>query len=653
MKEDCIIKIFRTRIASTALQTFRDKKMLDEVKSKNGLVSELYSLFTELESKYNLLKNEQLVQISIDDLSALLQSKVCKESISFIGSLVTLDNDNTLISLENCMATLLEIFHAKVSTVGSKENINYFAYCHIEYMVFSVYGLYCNETKEHQSESFLEKITERPLHGFFDTFILEDNLVKSFVDGIVPLEILKQNRDFACEDMANRYLEDFSRKTDDEVIEHLHSFLTSSGILPINDMFYIVSRNLLKQEKIGLWMSFMMKMEIPVLQNELLFAIDDYTVFEQIVDYILQNNGTTPHIKIVLALLRKRWLDCLIENTKNIKDSINIKDFNDDEKTYIEKASSEWEAMLEKGISVFVKQNLKVFSPTAFSKWCLKKRIFDNSRKTTQSDANNIVIARGWDCLLQYICWKNLDTSNSDYRFILFCISSYLKEEKVAEEKLMEFSKDMETAIGRDDFIWSMNLDETSLKEMRCWLNLISLLNKRYPLELLGRNLTVWEGYNTTPLKGIYKQQRRECFVMSTLALLFEKDDYFESDKEKVELFKQIARCIIKQCHCCVFDRDIQQYYYQPLLILELVANQILTGVKDWYNLLLLKKLDDFRVLLRILTDGNAVLTEESNRMLAVRKSHEWMYIRATMEDWAQTKREIPFYEEKMVKLGI
>lgn len=107
------------------------------------------------------------------------------------------------------------------------------------------------------------------------------------------------------------------------------------------------------------------------------------------------------------------------------------------------------------------------------------------------------------------------------------------------------------------------------------------------------------------------------------------------------------------QRHCCVFERDIQQYYYQPLLILELVANQILTGVKDWYNLLLLKELDDFRVLLRVLTDGNAVLTEENSRMLAVRKSHEWMYIKSTMEDLAQTKREIPFYEEKMVKLGI
>ena len=124
MKEDSIIKIFRTRIAGTALQTFRNKKILDEVKSKNRFVSELYSLFTELESKYNLLNNDQLVKISNDDLSALLQTKVSKESISFIGSLVTLDNDDTLISLENCMAILLEIFQANVNNVGSKENIN-------------------------------------------------------------------------------------------------------------------------------------------------------------------------------------------------------------------------------------------------------------------------------------------------------------------------------------------------------------------------------------------------------------------------------------------------------------------------------------------------------------------------------------------------
>lgn len=640
-------------MASTALQTYRDRKMLDEVTSNERLVGELYSLFAELESKYSLMTNEQEIHVSAEELSNILTAKVGGDTIAFIGSLVSLDSDDTLISLENSLASLLVNFHVTVSNVKSKEHIDYFVYSHVEYMVYSVYGLYCNETEGHQSEVFLEKITDRPLYGLFDTFVLGDKLVELFINGIVPLEILKKNRDFAYKDTANRYFEKFKHETDDEVIDHLDSYLTSSGILPINDMFYIVSRNLLRQGKLGLWVSLMMKMEAPVLQNELLFALYDYVSFEQITDYILQNNSNIPRVKIVLALLRNRWLYILIENTKNIKESVNIKDANDEEKVYIEKANSEWKGMLEKGITSFVQQNLKVFSPTAFSKWCLKKRIYDNSRKTTQSDANNIVILGLWDCLLQQVSWKELDSSNGDYRLVLFCISNYLKEEKVDMEKLTELSKGMETAIGRDDFFWNMNLDDTSLRDMRCWLNLISLLDKKYPLELLDRNLTIWEGYNTTPLKGLYKQQRRESFVMSTLALLFEKEDYFESDKDRLELFKQMAQCIIKQCHYCVFERDILQYYFQPLLVLELIANQIFCDAKDWYHSLLLEELDDFMVLLRILTDGNASLTEDNRKILAARKSQEWKYSKATMEDSIQTKREIHSYEERMVKLGI
>lgn len=653
MNEDSIIKIFRTRMASTALQTYRDKKILDEVKSNERLVGELYSLFAELESKYSLLTNEQEIHVSAEELANILTAKVGGDSIALIANWTSLNSDDTLNSLENSLAYLLKNFHVTISDVKSNEHIDYLVYSHVEYMVYSVFGLYCNETEEHQSEVFLEKVTDRPLHGFFDTIVLGDKLVESFIKGIEPLEILKKKRDFAYEDTANSYFEKFKQETDDEVIDHLDSFLTSSGILPIDDIFYIVSRNLLRQGKIGLWVSLMMKMEIPVLQSELLFVIDDYTLFEQVVDYMLQNSCDILRIKIVFALLRNRWLDTFIENTKNIMDSGNIKDANDEEKAYIDKANSEWNGMLEKGINAFVLQNLKVFTPITFSKWCLKKRIYNNTRKTTQSDANNTVVARLWDSLLQHVSWKELDSSNGDYRFVLFCISNYLKGDKVDKDKLKELSKDMETAIGRDDFFWSMNLDDTTLREMRCWLNLISLLDKKYPLELLDRNLTIWEGYNTTPLKEIYKQQRRECFVMSTLALLLERDDYLENDNEKLSFFKQIAQCVIKQCHCCVFERDIQQNYYQPLLLLELVATQILNAAKDWYHSLLLEELDDFMVLLRILTDGNAVLTTEHIQTLAKRKSQEWIYIKATMEDLSQTKREIPFYEEKMVKLGI
>lgn len=653
MNEDNIKKIFRTRMGSSALQTYRDRALLDNVERTERLVCELNSLFSELEGKYNLLSNEEELHVSAGELEEVLQAKISEESVSEIGRWMALNDDDVLICLENGLATLLEVFLVTIDDVKSKEHIDYYSYSHIEYVVFSMYGLYCNETEEHQSKAFLEKTTDRPLHGFFDTFVFDDKCVCSFIEEIVPLEILKKNRDFAYEDTANRYLEKFHQASDDEVIEHLDSFLTSSGFLPISDMFYLVSRRLLRQGNLGVWMALMMKMEVPILQNELLFALDDYALFEQIADYILQNKLNAPRIKIVFALLRKRWLNCLIENTKNIHETTNIIEANKEENAYIEEAKSEWEGVLEIGINTFVQQNLKVFSPTEFSKWCLKYRLYENNRKTAQSDANNTIIAGLWDCLLQTVSWKNLDTSNGDYRFVLFCVSCYLKEEQTDDNKLRELSKDMETAIERDDFFWSMNLNETSLREMREWLKLISLLNKNYPLELLRRNLTIWEGYATTPLKGIYKQQRRECFVMSTLALLFEKDDYFESEKDKLELFKQIAQFVIKQCHCCVFERDILQYYFQPLLILELVANQILIDAKDWYHSLLLENLDDFRVLLRVLTEENASLTEENRKILATRKEQEWKYIKATMDDLPQTKREIPSYEERMVKLGI
>lgn len=653
MNEDSIKKIFRTWMGSSALQVYRDRALLDNVEKTDGVVRELNSLYTELEKKYNLLSNEEEFHVAEDELQGIVQSEVCKESVPLIGGWVSLSSDEVLICFENCLASLLEVFHVVIDGVKSKEKIDYYSYSHIEYIVFSMYGSYCNKTEGHQNKVFLEKIIDRPLHGFFDTFVIRDNYIRSFIDEIVPLDILKKNRDFAYEDVAIRYFDNFRQASDDEVVEHLDRFLISSGILPISDIFYLVSRSLLRQGNWGLWMDLVMKMEVPILQNELLFAVNDYALFEQIVDYVLQNNLNTPRIKIVSALLRRRWLNCLIENTKNINEIGNAAEVKEEEKAYIDKAKTEWKGTLAKGIGTFVLQNLKVFSSTEFSKWCLKNRLFENNRKTAQSESNNTVIAGLWDCLLQTVEWQNLDTSNGDYRFILFCISCYLKDGQIEENKLLELSKDMETAIARDDFFWSMNLDETSLKEMRCWLNLITLLDKKYPLELLDRNLTIWEGYTTTPLKDIYKQQRRECFVMSTLALLFEKEDYFESEQDKLGRFKQISQYVIEQCHCCVFERDIQQYYFQPLLILELVANQILNDVKDWYHSLLLKKLDDFKLLLRILIDGNASLTDEQSQMLATRKSQEWSYIIAIMEDSAETKREIPSYEERMVKLGI
>lgn len=296
---------------------------------------------------------------------------------------------------------------------------------------------------------------------------------------------------------------------------------------------------------------------------------------------------------------------------------------------------------------------LKAFSASDFSKWCLKKKLLDSSRQTTQSEANNRIVNTLWDCLLQIVDWHQLDTSNGDYRFVLFCVSCYLKEKNIDEKQLNKYASEMEIAIEREDFSWNMSLDESTLSDIRKWNKLIMKLDKGYPQHLLQNNLIIWEGYNATSLDKIYKAQRRESFVMTTLALMLENNEYFSNLDEKKKFFMFLAQTILKQKHCCTFDSETIQYYYLPLFVLELVANQVFNEIQEWYHHKLLENIDDFKTILRLFTNAGSSLTESERTMLSYRKQKEWAIIRGCMEDLGQNQKNIPAYEEMMVKLGI
>lgn len=53
--------------------------------------------------------------------------------------------------------------------------------------------------------------------------------------------------------------------------------------------------------------------------------------------------------KLKLALLRKRWYQCLIDNSKNLIDAVKLNGANDEEKKLIGNCSKEWiQSLVEK-----------------------------------------------------------------------------------------------------------------------------------------------------------------------------------------------------------------------------------------------------------------------------------------------------------------
>lgn len=651
MNKEDIYMIFRTKMGDSALRVYRERLFGDNLNTER-FRSELNLVFSELQKQCNILAHNEKGTLKSDIIVGLLQSNISKDTLAQIETQLSLSEQDAWNILFVGLDNFLRLFDISVS-IDEERNADYSKTYIIDYSIGVAFGEFCSSKQECKTLDFVERMVEIPLHGFFETFSLDEDVIKQIISNVNPLDLLKQNRYFSPEGSAETYLEEFRKANVDEVVDNLEGYLAYEGFLPIDSIFYVISRQLIGKGNFALWTDLIQKMECPVLQNELLFVLDDSSMCDRIVGYILEEVHDDDKDKVLLALLRKRWFQCFIDNSKNIIDAVKSNRASDEEKKLIGDCYNEWNQSLAKNLNVYIEYMLKAFSASDFSKWCLKKTLLDSSRQTTQMEANNNVVNTLWDCLLQMVDWHQLDTSNGDYRFVLFCVSCYLKEKNIDEEQLEKYASEMEVAIEREDFSWNMSLDESTQADIRKWNKLIMMLSKEYPQRLLQNNLIIWEGYNATPLDKIYKAQRRESFVMTTLALLMENNEYFSNLDEKKNFFMFLAQTILKQNHSCIFDRETIQYYYLPLFVLELVANQVFKEMQEWYHHELLEKIDDIRTLLRFFTDAGSSLTENERTLLSYRKQKEWAIIRGCMEDLERNKKNVAVYEEMMVKLGI
>lgn len=651
MNKEDIYMIFRTKMGDSALRVYRERQFLAKLNSEE-FCFELSSVFSELQDQCNILVHSKKCTLDGNVVNNLIQSNISKETLAQIETLLSLSEQDVWNILFVGLEHFLQLFDIVVS-IEEERNTDYLKTYIIDYSIGVAFGAFCSSKQECKTLDFIERMAEIPLHGFFETFCLDEDVIKQIISNVNPLDLLKQNSYFSPKGSAETYLEDFRAANVDEVVGNIESYLAHEGFFPIESIFYVLSRQLIEKGKIALWTDFIQKMKCPVLQNELLFVLDDSCMCERVVGCVLEKVHEDKKVKVLLALLRKRWYQCLIDNNKNLIDAVKLNGANDEEKKLIGNCSKEWIQSLAEKLNVYIGYMLKAFSASDFSKWCLKKKLLDSSRRTTQSEANNRIVNTLWDCLLQKVDWHQLDTSNGDYRFVLFCVSCYLREKNIDKKQLNKYASEMEIAIEREDFSWNMSLDESMLSDIRKWNKLIMKLDKGYPQHLLQNNLIIWEGYNATSLDKIYKAQRREIFVMTTLALMLENNEYFSNLDEKKKFFMFLAHTILKQKHCCTFDSETIQYYYLPLFVLELVAKQVFNEIQEWYHHELLENIDDFRTILRLFTDAGSSLTDSERTMLSYRKKKEWAIIRGCMEDLGQNQKNIPEYEEMMVKLGI
>lgn len=435
MNKEDIYMIFRTKMGDSALRVYRERQFLANLNSEE-FCFELSSVFSELQDQCNILVHSKKCTLDGNVVNNLIQSNISKETLAQIETLLSLSEQDVWNILFVGLEHFLQLFDIVVS-IEEERNTDYLKTYIIDYSIGVAFGAFCSSKQECKTLDFIERMAEFSLPGFFETFCLDEDVIKQIISNVNPLDLLKQNRYFSPNGSAETYLEDFRTTNVDEVVGNIESYLAHEGFFPIESIFYVLSRQLIEKGKIALWTDFIQKMKFPVLQNELLFVLDDSCMCERIVGCVLEKVHEDKKVKVLLALLRKRWYQCLIDNSKNLIDAVKLNGANDEEKKLIGNCSKEWIQSLVEKLNVYIGYMLKAFSASDFSKWCLKKKLLDSSRQTTQSEANNRIVNTLWDCLLQIVDWHQLDTSNGDYRFVLFCVSCYLKEKILMKNNLI------------------------------------------------------------------------------------------------------------------------------------------------------------------------------------------------------------------------
>ena len=197
------------------------------------------------------------------------------------------------------------------------------------------------------------------------------------------------------------------------------------------------------------------------------------------------------------------------------------------------------------------------------------------------------------------------------------------KEDKKNASTLLEA---MIKYISSDKFFWDRTYTEPYWSALKGLGFVISLQENpiQTAKELINKFKTIHQGWN--PSKIDSSPLVKESFICSGVALLFENESAFKDKNKKESFFKELLNHILTQDRFSHIDNS--EYYQMPLHLLFLVANQIFSDVKEFYEQELIDNYDNFYSLLAILSNDKIPLLDNSKEQLKKRLDIEFLLLK-------------------------
>lgn len=411
-----------------------------------------------------------------------------------------------------------------------------------------------------------------------------------------------------------------------------------SDYMMLNHEFSFISSVLLKKD-ISVWIEFWDNLQFPIIQDCLFISSINFSPQEylQVISILTDKNTVVKSdLKVLLLILAHNYFETSNKVTERFsiyEDSERKNERNDqffDEG--IEKRK-EWLKVKKKNYENIIQSLKKTLANSEIEDWIFSYGPRTNSRQYKPNDIYNLEIK----LLTETYREKSIGLLSLDLQsFNLQKFNFYVEVIKDKEDKKIASTllDAMVNYISSDKFFWDRTYAEPYWSALK---NLGFIISRQdNPIEtakeLINKFKTIHQGWN--PSKMDFPPLVKESFICSGVALLFENESAFKDKNEKEIFFKELLNHILTQDRFSHIDNS--KYYQMPLHLLFLVANQIFSEVKEFYEQELINNYDDFYSLLTILSNDNISLLDNSKELLKKRLEIEFLLLKRQFSNRSQ-----------------
>lgn len=491
-------------------------------------------------------------------------------------------------------------------------------------------------------KSLLDK-TEM-LHGFY-VYLLEN----------IPTEwVLSKKEEWTNVNVSPDKLLDAIRTYDKEFIKGYESSLSKlpkenlwnfvqeatrhSDYMMLNHEFSFISSVLIRKD-ISLWIEFWDNLKLPIIQDCVFISSFNFSPQEylQLVSKLTDEKTVVKSdVKVLILIVAHNYFEASNKLTERFSIYEDSERKNENNEHFFDKGieqQKEWLEEKKKNYEKIIQYLKKKLSNSEIEDWIFSYRPRTNSRQYKPNDIYNLEIR----LLTETYKEKSVELLSLDLQsFNLQKFNFYVEVIKDKEDKRIASTllEAMTNYISSDKFFWDRTYAEPYWSALKGLGFVISQQDKpiQTAKELINKFKTIHQGWN--PSKIDFSPLVKESFICSGVALMFENEVAFRDKNEKESFFKEFLNHILTQDRFSHIDNS--EYYQMPLHLLFLVANQIFSDVKEFYERELIDNYDNLYSLLAILSNDKISLLDNSKEQLKKRLDIEFLLLKRQFSNRSQ-----------------